>query len=58
MRINCKQCGKNIHSEQCSKYCDYNKRQKQVEDVQKECNDLFEKAFPQFKGTKDSLNKL
>ena len=46
MRITCKQCNRNIHSEQCAKYCDYNKRQKQFEEANKEVDKAMEKAFP------------
>ena len=36
MRITCKQCGKNIQSELCIRYCDKDKRLKQFQEVQKE----------------------
>lgn len=54
MRIICNQCGRNIHSELCAKYCNQEKRWKQFNEADKECK----KFINEIKMDKNKINKI
>lgn len=43
MRITCEQCGQTMNTVNCRRFCDENKKQEQLDKLEKEINQLTEK---------------